>query len=202
MRATDSSATVWANSSLGRGSPKLLFGWTHEDAAIELQAFAGLRRIFCIASAGCTAMALAAGGHDVTAVDINPCQVEYARARAEGAPARPGAVERLVARGRTLLPFLGWRRATVREFLSLDDTNQQTEFWEQRLDTRRWRAALSVLLAPRLLALVYASPGKISLRQFVRSPGTLGRLPLRARTPPASWNRARPPASTLSHFPT
>jgi S-adenosylmethionine:diacylglycerol 3-amino-3-carboxypropyl transferase len=158
MRAPDSSATVWANNSLRRGSPKLLFGWTHEDAAIELEAFAGLRCVFCIAGAGCTAMALAADGHDVTAVDINPCQVEYAKARAGGAPARPGAAERLVARGRTLLPFLGWRRATVREFLSLDDTKEQTEFWDRRLDTRRWRAALSVLLAPRLLALAYAPP--------------------------------------------
>jgi len=158
MRAPDSPATFWSNGSLRRGSPKLLFGWTHEDAAIELDAFAGLRRVFCIAGAGCTAMALAAAGHDVTAIDINPFQTEYAKARAGGAPARPGAAERLVARGRAMLPLLGWRRRAVREFLSLDDTAAQIEFWDRRLDTRRWRAAMSVLLAPRLLGLFYSAP--------------------------------------------
>jgi S-adenosylmethionine:diacylglycerol 3-amino-3-carboxypropyl transferase len=158
MRAPDSAATFWTSGSLRRGSPKLLFGWTHEDAAIELDAFAGLRRVFCIAGAGCTAMALAAAGHDVTAIDINPFQVEYARARAGGAPARPGAAERRVARGRAMLPLLGWPRRAVREFLSLDDTAAQIEFWDRRLDTRRWRAALSVLLAPHVLGLIYAPP--------------------------------------------
>jgi S-adenosylmethionine:diacylglycerol 3-amino-3-carboxypropyl transferase len=158
MPAPDSAATFWTNGSLRRGPPKLLFGFTHEDAAIEIDAFAGLRRVFCIAGAGCTAMALAAAGHDVTAIDINPFQVEYARARAGGAPARPGAAERLVARGRAVLPLLGWPHRAVHEFLSLDDTAAQVEFWDRRLDTRRWRAALSVLLAPRLLGLIYAAP--------------------------------------------
>jgi S-adenosylmethionine:diacylglycerol 3-amino-3-carboxypropyl transferase len=158
MRAPDSAATFWTNGSLRLGPPKLLFGWTHEDAAIELDAFAGLRRVFCIAGAGCTAMALAAAGHDVTAIDINPLQVEYAMARAGGAPARPGAAEQLVARGRAMLPLLGWPRRAVREFLSLDDTAAQIEFWDRRLDTRRWRAALSVLLGPRLLGRIYAAP--------------------------------------------
>jgi S-adenosylmethionine:diacylglycerol 3-amino-3-carboxypropyl transferase len=158
MRAPDSAATFWTNGSLRRGSPKLLFGWTHEDAAIELEAFAGLRRVFCIAGAGDAAMALAAAGHDVTAIDINPIQVEYAKARAGGAPARPGAAERLIARGRAMLPLLGWPRSAVREFLSLDDPAAQIEFWDRRLDTRRWRVALSVLLAPRLLGLIYAAP--------------------------------------------
>ena len=158
MRPPDSAATFWTNGSLRRGSPELLFGWTHEDAAIEIDAFAGLSRVFCIAGAGCTAMALAAAGHDVTAVDINPIQAEYARARADGAPAQPGAAERLVARSRRMLPLLGWPRRTVHEFLSLDDTAAQIEFWDRRMDTRRWRAALSVLLAPRLLSLIYAAP--------------------------------------------
>ena len=128
MRPPDSAATFWTNGSLRRGSPELLFGWTHEDAAIEIDAFAGLSRVFCIAGAGCTAMALAAAGHDVTAVDINPIQAEYARARADGAPAQPGAAERLVARSRRMLPLLGWPRRTVHEFLSLDDTAAQIEF--------------------------------------------------------------------------
>jgi hypothetical protein len=158
MRALDSGSTHWTNGSLRRGSPKLLFGWTHEDAAIELEAFAGLCRVFCIAGAGCTAIALAASGYDVTAIDINPLQVEYAKARAGGAPAQPGAAERLVAHGRAMLPLLGWPRPAVREFLSLDDTAAQIEFWDRRLDTRRWRAALSVLLAPRLLGRIYAAP--------------------------------------------
>ena len=58
------------------GSRKLLFGYMYEDAEIELRAFQPNGRIFCIASAGCTAMKLAAH-HAVVAVDINPVQLAY-----------------------------------------------------------------------------------------------------------------------------
>jgi S-adenosylmethionine:diacylglycerol 3-amino-3-carboxypropyl transferase len=57
-----------------------------------------------------------------------------------------------------MLPLIGWRRTSVKEFLSLNNTAEQTEYWDRRLDTRRWRTALNVLLAPRLLGLFYAGP--------------------------------------------
>ena len=72
-------ATAWQNGRFraARAGPrKLLFGCMYEDAEIELRAFQPGGRIFCIASAGCTAMKLAAR-HTVVAVDINPVQVAY-----------------------------------------------------------------------------------------------------------------------------
>ena len=49
-----------ADSTRDAGRRKLLFGCMYEDAAIELRVFQSGGRIFCIASAGCTAMKLAA----------------------------------------------------------------------------------------------------------------------------------------------
>src|SRR5437870_13343172 len=80
--------------------PQLLFGTMYEDPQIELQAFAPQCRVFCIAGAGSTARALAANGHHVTAVDINPEQIAYAESRAAGGPVCEGAAERLLSRGR------------------------------------------------------------------------------------------------------
>ena len=50
--------TAWKNGRFraARGPRKLLFGCMYEDAEIELRAFQPGGRIFCIASAGCTAM--------------------------------------------------------------------------------------------------------------------------------------------------
>ena len=55
-------ATAWQNGRFCEraGPRKLLFGCMHEDAEIELRAFQPDGRIFCIVSAGCTAMRLAA----------------------------------------------------------------------------------------------------------------------------------------------
>jgi S-adenosylmethionine:diacylglycerol 3-amino-3-carboxypropyl transferase len=53
-----------------------IFGQTYEDSAIELRVFKPQSRVFAIAGAGCTARALAAAGHFVTAVDINARQLE------------------------------------------------------------------------------------------------------------------------------
>ena len=61
-----------------RGSgPRVLFGRMYEDPEIELAAFAPGSRVLAIASAGDTAAALAQAGHQVTAIDINPAQLEY-----------------------------------------------------------------------------------------------------------------------------
>ncbi len=137
----------------------------YEDPAIELAVLPPSRRVFCIASAGCTARALAAAGHDVTAVDINPRQILYAQARAAGAPAREGAAERLLSRARTLFPLLGWTERRRREFLSLHDPAEQLHYWRRTLNSKRWRMTFDTFLSPRILGLVYANPFIAALPQ-------------------------------------
>jgi S-adenosylmethionine:diacylglycerol 3-amino-3-carboxypropyl transferase len=88
------------------GSRKLLFGCMYEDTEIELRAFQPDGRIFCIASAGCTAMTLAVS-HTVVAVDINPVQLAYVQERLEGAAIQRGSAERILAFARTLGPLAG-----------------------------------------------------------------------------------------------
>ena len=138
------------------GAAELLFGEMHEDAAIELAAFAPNSRVFAIASAGCTAFALSQRGFDVTAVDVNPAQLEYVEARLRGEPRRLGAVDRLLARARAAAPLVGWSHGKLRRFCDLDDTAYQQTFWRAELDTRRLRACLAVVLRPGVLGRVYA----------------------------------------------
>jgi S-adenosylmethionine:diacylglycerol 3-amino-3-carboxypropyl transferase len=159
----DSASTPWRTGSFRGRAPELLFGAMYEDAAIELEAFAPFNRVFCIAAAGCTARALRTAGHLVTAVDINPCQIQYAEARAAGAPFREGAAERLLARGRSLLPLLGWTKNKLRNFLSLREPSEQLHYWRRTLDSQRWRVAVDTLLSASLLRLAYAGPFVASL---------------------------------------
>ncbi len=135
-----------------------IFGQMYEDSAIELHVFKPQSRVFAIAGAGCTARALAAAGHFVTAVDINTRQLSYARLRADGEPARRGVVEHLLAFGRNLATLAGWSRPRLTHFLSLSNGSEQVEYWDRWLDTPMWRAVVDALLAPRLLGLIYASP--------------------------------------------
>ncbi len=153
------SETPWGRGRLDtRVAPqRLLFGHMYEDASIEARAFPPGGRVFCIASAGDMALALAER-HSVVAVDINPVQVIYARARVEGAPAKAGAAEQLLAVGRAFQRRAGWRRALVEEFLTFDSTQPQLDFWHQHLDTRRFRAGADLLLSITGLRQVYASP--------------------------------------------
>lgn len=154
-------ATPWESGRFDtRGGPKkILFGRMYEDAAIELAAFANAvgSRVFCIASAGCTAMHLAER-YDVTAVDINPVQLAYAKARAAGAPMRVGAAERIVGMGRTLLGRFGWHPATLATFLALERPAEQIVFWRRYLDTRAFRLATDALFSVTWLRTVYAAP--------------------------------------------
>jgi S-adenosylmethionine:diacylglycerol 3-amino-3-carboxypropyl transferase len=159
----DSASTPWRTGSFSGRAPELLFGAMCEDAAIELEAFAPFTRVFCIAAAGCTARALRAAGHDVTAVDINPCQIRYAEARATGAPFHEGAADRMLARGRSLLPLLGWTKSKLRYFLSLREPSEQLHYWRRALDSQTWRVAVDTLLSASLLGLVYAGPFVASL---------------------------------------
>src|SRR6186997_1895014 len=91
------SATVWEAGRLdsGSGPRELLFGCMHEDAGIELASFPPGGRVFCIASAGCTAMHLSAQ-HEVIAVDINPLQIAHVESRLAGGPIRTGKAAQLL----------------------------------------------------------------------------------------------------------
>ncbi|MGW4896712.1 DUF3419 family protein [Kitasatospora sp. NPDC004240] len=155
--ADRSRSTPWAEGRLltvQPRRPRVLFGRMYEDPAVELAAFpppgAGAR-VLCIASAGDTAAALAAAGYRVTAVDLNPVQLDYARSRLRaGAPAVAGSAERLLAAGRTaagaLLP--AWRPGGLAEFLSLDDPVEQARRWRRELDGPGLRMFLTATLRP------------------------------------------------------
>jgi S-adenosylmethionine:diacylglycerol 3-amino-3-carboxypropyl transferase len=150
--------TPWQASSFRGRTPRLLFGSMYEDPAIELEAFPPRSRVFCIASAGCTARALSAAGHRVTAVDINARQIQYAQARADGAPLCEGVAERMLRRGRALLPLFGWSQRRLREFLLLHNPSEQVHYWRQTLNSLPWRWAVDSLLSRSVLGLIYASP--------------------------------------------
>ena len=130
----------------------------HEDWLIEADVLPERGRIFCIASAGCTAFALASRGASVTAVDANPAQIEYVQTRLDGGEPRPGSVERKLARLRRLGRIAGWSPAALSEFCALADGRAQVDFWREHLDTRRFRAGLALLLSPLSLRLAYSSP--------------------------------------------
>jgi S-adenosylmethionine:diacylglycerol 3-amino-3-carboxypropyl transferase len=150
--------TAWESGRFdARGGPsKLLFGRMYEDASIECAAFRPGGRVFCIASAGCTAMKLAPS-HEVVAVDINPVQLAYAERRFAGDPSVRGTAERVMAFARALAPSVGWSRSRLHAFLELDDPVEQTAYWHRHLDTRRLRVALDAVLSLAALRAVYAS---------------------------------------------
>ncbi|HVV84112.1 MAG TPA: hypothetical protein VHE35_13650, partial [Kofleriaceae bacterium] len=155
-----------------RGPRRVLFGRMYEDAAIEAAAFPRGGRVFCIASAGCTAIELAVD-REVVAVDLNADQLAYAGARLRGEPAVHGSAERVMGLARRLAPLVGWSGARLRAFLALDDVAAQVEAW-RALDTRRLALAFDAVFAPAALRAVYASP----LLAFL--PRRLGRV-MRAR---------------------
>jgi hypothetical protein len=150
-------ANVWQRGRFdaSAGRSKVLFGRMYEDASIELEAFRPGGRIFCIASAGCTAMKLAAR-HEIVAVDVNPMQLGYAARRIAGERSIRGTAERVMAFGRAFAPVLGWWPSRVRAFLELDDPEEQLVFWRRHLDTRRFRLGLNALFSPTALRAVYA----------------------------------------------
>ena len=152
--------TAWQNGcfrAARAGRRELLFGCMYEDAAIRLRVFQPGGHIFCIASAGCTAMKLAAR-HTVVAVDINPVQVAYV----QGASCGPA---RLSVAARNAFSVL-----LARSGLSQDGTNERYEhssistirkqqilYWRRHLVTWRFRAAFSFLFSRLVLRSVYSA---------------------------------------------
>jgi S-adenosylmethionine:diacylglycerol 3-amino-3-carboxypropyl transferase len=130
----------------------------YEDSSIELETFAPGSRVLCIASAGCTAFDLAARGDDVTAVDVNPAQIEYVRRRLDGGQRQLGSVDRGLDRLRRFGPILGWRRSELERFCNLERPTEQLAVWRRHLDTRRFRLALRVAFMPAWLRRWYAAP--------------------------------------------
>src|SRR5260370_27746429 len=132
----------------------------YEDHSVEVEIFGAelKQRIFCIASAGCTAIAVGVAGERVRAVEINRTEISYVRYRLEGGDIQEGAADRLLARGRKLLWLLGWRNSLLRQFLAMEDLQEQSAFWQSRLDTARWRVTVDRLLHPWLLQTVYRAP--------------------------------------------
>ncbi len=145
------------------GRTRLLFGQMYEDTGVERSVFAPGSRVFCIASAGCTAIALSAE-HAVTAVDLNPAQLEYARGRAAGLPPRWGLLDGLMRAERQALVLAGWSAARLERFLQFDSCAEQLDYWRTHLNTWPFRAAFDSKIA-------FASLG---LRLFTRDQ----RLPL------------------------
>jgi hypothetical protein len=113
-----------------------------EDAAVEMGAFRPGGRVFTIASAGCTAIALARRGDRVTAVDVHPGQIEYVRRRIAGEAVPPGRLDLWLREGRRLLDRGVWDPGDVRSFLRMVDVGAQARFWAGRLDTPKFRAVV------------------------------------------------------------
>jgi len=155
--ALSNAVTVWEHGRLDArvGPRQVLFGRMYEDAAIELGAFEPGGRVFCIASAGCTAMKLAPQ-HEVVAVDINPVQLAYAERRFQGDPGYRGRAERIMDFMRFFGPLAGWWPSRVGAFVELDDPPEQMDYWHRELNTWRFRASLDSLFSVAALRSVYS----------------------------------------------
>jgi len=155
--STSTAVTIWERGRLDArvGPRQVLFGRMYEDPTIELEAFRPESRVLCIASAGCTAMALSPH-HEVVAVDINPVQLAYAERRFDGDPGFRGRAERVMDFMRFFGPLAGWWPSRVRAFLELSDPVEQMKYWERELNTWRFRTAVDGLFSVSALRSVYA----------------------------------------------
>lgn len=58
-----------------------------------------------------------------------------------------GEGKRAIAFARSLMPLAGWRSDVVRDSLALSDVVGQLAFWNDSLDTKRFRAGFDALLS-------------------------------------------------------
>ncbi len=129
---------------------RLLHGWDWEDPRVELELLEPGSRVLVSAGAGEVVAALAAAGHEVTAIAANREQLEYARRRVGGAPFEPGAAERLMDLGRGMVRAASpaWSRRRVRQFLQEADPIRAAAHWKARLDNRTLASILRTVLGP------------------------------------------------------
>ena len=184
----------WENGRLDArsGPQQVLFGRMYEDSSIELRAFKPGGRVFCIASAGCTAIRLAPR-HELVAVDINPVQLAYAQRRFNGDPGVRGRAERIMDSMRFFGPLAGWWPSRLRAFLELNEPTEQAEFWRRELNTWRFRTAIDAVFSVTALRSFYA-PGSLDFL-----PRRLGAV-MRARMERCFFrhpNRSNPYARSL-----
>jgi S-adenosylmethionine:diacylglycerol 3-amino-3-carboxypropyl transferase len=151
-------ATAWREGRLHvvQGKQRLLFGQVYEDVAVERGSFAQGGRVFCIASAGCTALALCED-HNVVACDINPAQIEYVKRRLAGGPRELGVADKVMSFLRGFMPLAGWTRTKLLRFLSMDDLEAQAAYFVDQLDNWRFRYGLDLLLSPLSLRGAYSA---------------------------------------------
>lgn len=191
---TGGSASPWSAGRLrGEQGAQLLFGVMYEDAALEEDVLAAAGRVFAIAGSGDTALRLGSLDRSVVAVDVNRAQVDYLRARLEGALRRAGKVDRLLAAARRLAPLAGWTPARVERFLLLSDVTVQRRVFDRVLATRRFRATVDAGLAPAALLRAYR-PELVSFLPTSFGPVLRARLRRGIATHP---NRGNPYARLL-----
>lgn len=147
--------TPWSSGRLARGgrsrrTPGILFGASYEDERIELDVFGRPGRICVVAGSGETAAGCAAAGHAVTAVDINPTQLAYARARCAGGATVVGTAERGMAVARALLKVVApaWRRDRLLSVLASAGPAVAGEHWRTSLDSAAFARLLALALRP------------------------------------------------------
>lgn len=165
MRTTTGSAdTPWRRGRFDErvGPKRVLFGRMYEDPTVERTVFRPGGKIFCIASAGCTALALCDRHDQIVACDINPTQLAYAERRIRSlTPSidarEEGSAEQVMRLARVFMPLVGWTRAKLVEFLALSDPDAQVRFWKERLDTWRFRFGFGALMSLSALSAVYSS---------------------------------------------
>lgn len=155
--------TPWRSGTLiRRGRARVLFGWSYEDERIELEAFARPAggRVCVIAAAGETAAACAAAEHEVTAVDINPRQLDYCRRRLAGATAQAGLAETGMNAGRSALGLVApaWRQAALVAALGAVEPDVAEAYWRERLDHGAFPVLLRSLVGSGGVALRGLNP--------------------------------------------
>ncbi len=158
----------WQQARLRFGGGGPLFGWMHEDAAIEVSLLPAGGRAACVLSAGDTAFALLrSGASEVLAAD--PSRPQHELVRLKLAAARRGfdvgqaaacKVSEVLAGMRSAVPAQRWHGRPMLAAGSVDarlrwiervvtpmvaGRSQERVDWQAVFERKRWRAAWSLL---------------------------------------------------------